>query len=59
MKMLNNTKAFEYTDGIGIHWYWDERIETTAPLDNIHNEYPSKFMMYTESSAGFEPLTQV
>ena len=57
--MLADPKAFEYTDGIGMHWYWDERIETPVGLDNIHNEYPSKFMMYTESCAGFEPLTQV
>ena len=42
-----------------MHWYWDDRIETPVPLDNIHNEFPGKFLFYTESCAGFEPLETV
>ncbi|XP_068211307.1 lysosomal acid glucosylceramidase-like [Palaemon carinicauda] len=49
--ILDDPDAYKYVDGIGIHWYEDE---TTGPeaLDAMHEHYPEKFILYTESSIG-------
>ncbi|XP_072376443.1 putative glucosylceramidase 3 [Diabrotica undecimpunctata] len=43
----------EFIDGIAIHWYFDN--ETNAyMLNEINEEYPEKYMLYTEACLGVE-----
>ena len=54
----------EYEDGdyirinvvsIGIHWYADEIFVVPFALDQAHEEYPDKFLLYTEACTGDRP----
>lgn len=38
-----------YLDGIAVHWYRDKMVPATF-LDFVHNKYPEKFIINTESS---------
>jgi hypothetical protein len=39
-------------DGVGMHWYSGLGSDV---LDNIHYDYPDKFILYTEASTSFIP----
>ena len=53
LQVLADPRAMEYVDGIGMHWYADSAIlPNTSPLEKLHRNYPSKFIMYTEACNG-------
>ena len=51
-QVLSDPRAYEFVDGIGMHWYADDIIEDPTPLETCHEEFPDKFLLYTESCAG-------
>ena len=42
----------EYVDGFAIHWYGDELFGLPNAMDITHDEFPNKFMLYTEACTG-------
>lgn len=51
--MANDAQAYEAVDGIALHWYSDWLI-TDSVMDDLHNKYPDKLILYTESSINGE-----
>lgn len=45
-----------YVDGIAIHWYLD-KITPPSVMAKTHKNFPDKFIISTEASAGFSPLS--
>ncbi|CAJ0586236.1 unnamed protein product, partial [Mesorhabditis spiculigera] len=41
-------EATKYVDGIAMHWY-DDNNTGPGVLDDLHNRYPDKFILYTEA----------
>jgi hypothetical protein len=39
-------------DGIAVHWYTDRWFPLPDALDTVHEEYPDKFILYTEACTG-------
>lgn len=52
-KILGDSDAAQYISGIGVHWYRDT-ISPIEKLDETHNNFPDQFILYTESSNGYE-----
>lgn len=50
----NDSDAFSYVDGIAVHWYMD-MIFGPRGLQETHNFFPDKFILYTEACAGSVP----
>ncbi|CAL4071150.1 unnamed protein product, partial [Meganyctiphanes norvegica] len=53
---LNDSEASAYIDGVAVHWYSDNRPgDQTGPevLDQTHELFPDKFILYTEACAGY------
>lgn len=50
-KVLQDPRAFEYVDGIALHWYADD-LEFAQTMTQFHKDYPSKFMLYSEACNG-------
>ncbi|XP_017875581.1 glucosylceramidase-like [Ceratina calcarata] len=46
---LKCERSNKYVGGIAVHWYQDYLAEPDV-LDEIHNEFPNKFILVTESS---------
>ncbi|XP_066971335.1 putative glucosylceramidase 3 isoform X1 [Macrobrachium rosenbergii] len=46
--ILDDPDAYQYVDGIAIHWYEDYHLPPDG-LDLIHEHYPEKFILYTEA----------
>ena len=53
--VLADDKAMKYVSGIGIHWYMDDVIPVPFALDQTHEEFPNKFLFYTEACNGDKP----
>ncbi|CAJ0941025.1 unnamed protein product, partial [Mesorhabditis belari] len=51
-EICGNEKAFNYSSGIGIHWYADTKIGTNI-LRNVVTEWATKYVLYTESANGW------
>eukprot|EP00094_Tigriopus_californicus_P008405 TCALIF_08098-PB protein Name:"Similar to Gba Glucosylceramidase (Mus musculus)" AED:0.13 eAED:0.13 QI:29/0.92/0.8/1/0.92/0.93/15/0/1019 len=51
-EVLEDPRAFEYVDGIALHWYADD-LEFPLSMDQFHKDYPSKFILYSEACNGF------
>lgn len=51
-EVLQDPRAFEYVDGIALHWYADD-LEFAQTMTQFHKDYPSKFMLYSEACNGF------
>ncbi|XP_054279021.1 lysosomal acid glucosylceramidase-like [Macrosteles quadrilineatus] len=49
-----NRRVLDFIDGIAIHWYWDMFISDKV-IKELHQNYPSKFLLYTEASQGDKP----
>ena len=47
-EVFSDERALKYVDGIGIHWYADEIFVVPFALDQAHEEFPDKFLLYTE-----------
>lgn len=52
--ILGDKEAAKYVSGIGIHWYRDV-LSPIVKLDETHEQFPNHFLLYTESSNGYEP----
>lgn len=56
-EVLENKKAYKYTDGIAVHFYGDP-VSSPAVLSETHNHYPDKFILMTEACEGPGQLTK-
>ena len=52
--VMADSKAAEYVDGWAVHWYTDF-LGLPGVLDYVHNQYPDKFIMFTEACTGANP----
>lgn len=52
-QLAGDEKAYEAIDGIALHWYSDFFI-TDSVMDDLHNKYPDKLILYTETSINGE-----
>ena len=48
-EVFEDQRAHQYVDGIAVHWYADRVFPFPNVLDKVHNEFPDKFILYTES----------
>jgi len=51
-EVFSDPQAVKYVAGIAVHWYLDGIIPFPNALDIAHEEFPDKFLMYTEACAG-------
>ena len=54
-EVFSDERALKYIQGIGIHWYADEIFQVPFALDQAHEEFPDKFLLYTEACTGDRP----
>ena len=54
-EVFSDERALKYVSGIGVHWYVDEVIPVPFALDQAHEEFPDKFLLYTEACTGDRP----
>ncbi|XP_046661458.1 lysosomal acid glucosylceramidase-like isoform X2 [Homalodisca vitripennis] len=47
-------RILEYINGFAVHWYWDFLIGAKV-INDLHENYPEKFTLYTEASVGDKP----
>ena len=52
LKVFSDERALKYVSGIGIHWYADDVLPLPFALDQAHEEFPDKFLFYTEACNG-------
>ena len=52
-EVFSDERALKYVDGIGIHWYADEIFVVPFALDQAHEEFPDKFLLYTGRNIPF------
>jgi len=59
-EIMANPEASKYVSGWAIHWYLDF-LGFAFTLDQVHNMFPDKFILYTEACTGSNPwdLTKV
>ena len=53
--VLEDGAADKYVDGVAVHWYADMVLPSPSPLDIVHEEFPNKFILYTEACTGSRP----
>ena len=51
-KVFQDEIALKYVDGIAVHWYTDRWFPLPEALEEVHEEYPDKFILYTEACTG-------
>ncbi|XP_045605281.2 lysosomal acid glucosylceramidase [Procambarus clarkii] len=51
-KVLNDSFATQYVDGIAVHWYGDD-YSPAGLLDDTHDLFPDHFILGTEACAGY------
>ncbi|KAK1116979.1 hypothetical protein K0M31_017029 [Melipona bicolor] len=49
--LFMNENSGRYIAGVGVHWYKDNTSRATV-LDQMHNDFPEKFILMTEASNG-------
>ena len=49
--IMRNEKAAKYVSGWAVHWYTDF-LGFAGDLDDTHEFFPDKFIMYTEACTG-------
>lgn len=54
-EVFSDPKALKYVSGIGVHWYADDVLDLPFALDQAHDEFPDKFILYTEACNGDKP----
>ncbi|KAJ8869052.1 hypothetical protein PR048_030607 [Dryococelus australis] len=47
-KLYKNETLREYASGMAVHWYTDQRTAASI-LTKAHEQYPDKFLLYTEA----------
>lgn len=55
-RMMRNLepKTFDYVDGFGVHFYWDQFVSPSV-MDATAKEFPDKLILNTESCLGDKP----
>ncbi|KAK9892232.1 hypothetical protein WA026_019033 [Henosepilachna vigintioctopunctata] len=56
-KVMENISTRNYIDGFAVHWYQNFLIGPKV-LTETHDKFPDKFILSTEASAGYLPLTK-
>ena len=51
-ELFSNKEAEPYVAGVAIHWYLDREFDLPLALDQVHQEFPDKFLFYSESCTG-------
>ncbi len=51
-QVLNDPDADKYVSGVAMHWYLDELFPLPGAMDVVHNNFPDKFILYTEACTG-------
>ena len=57
--MLSDPKVEKYVDGIALHWYIDPFVDIEGGLDKVNEEFPDKFLLYSEACNGERDSAQV
>ncbi|KAL7644956.1 UNVERIFIED_CONTAM: hypothetical protein RMT77_004773 [Armadillidium vulgare] len=52
--ILEDEDCSAFVDGIAVHWYEDKEVPASV-LTLTHNDFPDKFLLYTESCNGYLP----
>ena len=52
---IEDPDSNKYVDGIAVHWYEDRHIKPEV-LDETHDEFPEKYILYTEACEGTKSL---
>lgn len=55
-EVFANKEAEPFVDGVAIHWYTDRMFDFPNALDQVHQEFPDKFMLYSEACTGDLPF---
>lgn len=50
---LQDPDAARYVSGVAVHWYADTQVGPKV-LDEIHDSFPDKFLLYSEACTGFD-----
>lgn len=50
----SHNRTFDYIDGFGVHFYWDQFVPATL-LDDTVRQFPGKLILNTESCLGDKP----
>jgi len=53
--VLSDPEAANYVNGTAIHWYWNS-ISSPLVTTDLHNVFPSKFILATEACDGWMPF---
>lgn len=48
---LQDPDAARYVSGVAVHWYADTQVGPKV-LDEIHDSFPDKFLLYSEACTG-------
>ena len=51
-EIFANKEAEKFIGGVAVHWYLDREFDLPLALDQVHQEFPDKFIMYTEACTG-------
>ncbi|CAH1102131.1 unnamed protein product [Psylliodes chrysocephalus] len=51
-KIFAEKEVLKYIDGISLHWYYGNE-ENAHILEDFHNKYPDKLILYTEACNGY------
>jgi len=52
--IMEDELASQYVDGWAVHWYTDF-LGLPGVLDYVHDQYPDKFILFTEACTGANP----
>ena len=55
-ELFANQEAYQYVSGVAVHWYKDRQNDDVEPLQTVHEEFPDKFIFYSEACTGEEYL---
>ncbi|KAG8240705.1 hypothetical protein J6590_103615, partial [Homalodisca vitripennis] len=56
-RFAEDPEVYQYLDGVALHWYFDW-LSSPSILTGLHQDFPDKMIMYTESSINFEPISK-
>ena len=51
-ELFANKEAEPFVSGVAVHWYLDREFDLPLALDQVHHEFPDKFVLYTEACTG-------
>ena len=55
--ILADSEAAAYVDGLAVHWY-DDAITNPSILTEVHQNYPTKWILPTEACTGYTSITE-